>query len=183
MEYQVKYYWDSISGDTLVNILNENISDITKNYYSISVHDLYEKKKIGENFQYDIQGFDLETKKIVFNKIKDIIFHGEQEIFNILTKNKLEINSTNNHIFVILDKYSNTDVLSELKYLDIDSIVAINSDYSNIFRLNTSRVYDIISCIKYNGRGEVFTIELEENTSHTYFANGFLLSDISVQQQ
>ena len=175
MEYEVKYYWDSIDGSSEV-IVKKEYEDGDFEIIKMTLDEIYKYKELEEDYHFLIQGYDLDKKEMVFTRIKEIINHNEQEVFNILTKGELEINTTNNHFFITYDSHTKEDIICELKYFEINDPIAVESSYTNINKDESSRVYDTIACIKHNGRAEVFTIELD-GPCHTYFVNGFLASD------
>lgn len=175
MDYEVKYYDDSISGSSEVKIkryINEEEFIIEK----VTLDEIYKQKELGEEYNFEVECYNLQTKEIEFNKLIDIVYHGSKEIYNILTKGELEINATTNHYFVVLDLEHNEDILCEIKYVDIGDSLAVESSYTNIYRDTPDKVYDVISCIKYSGRDEVFSL-IFENPFACYFANGFLTSN------
>lgn len=113
-----------LTGDTIVyRSIGRIENGSEKGYSEITLNELWDKKS-----QYNsglrrtkLRCLDEKTGELIANRIVDIIDNGEQDVYEVVTKNGYRIQSTDNHRFM-----SDGGVWKELKDFCEGDLVAVN---------------------------------------------------------
>ena len=145
-------------------IITQNGIDYIMNYY-------FQNSTWGKDGFPSIFSLNLETDSIQINRIADIVYTGDKEVYELTTHKGYKIKATREHKF--LTPYG-WKPLSELKELDCVAITDFISRTTN--QPNYDYEFDYIVNIEYKGIEDCYDIAMEGGEDLANFiANNFIV--------